>query len=937
MRKYFAYSLFVISFLTIVLWIINEYIRPILPINVSGGAIIFFVSLTTTLGILSGLKSTIDLLEMFSSKRKKSKTTQIQHNLPQPDYERFIGRKEEIKKIKELLSSSTRHFVITIDGVGGVGKTALALEAAYEHIRRYKRISKKDRFNVIVWATAKKSFLSGDGIIERHQSLHNLKDIYSAICWLLKRPDILKADGKHQDNLIRHALTQQRTLLIIDNLETVDDERMLSFVKDVPSPTKVLITTRHRIDVAFPIRLLGMNEAEAKELIADECKKKNVHLSDENKEKLFKRTGGIPLAIAWSIAQMGLGYRPDTVLTRLGEPTSDIAKFCFEGVMDQIRGKSEYKLLMALAFLDNNADRKTLGDLTGLAELDRDEGLMMLEKLSLVSRAENIFSILPLTMTYSKAELSKNQTVWLEITRPYINSYIEHIKKSVGILQIYGMASPLDLDKIYIPLKLKSTAKSDTENDSKEELKDPFKLLEKETKIYLLGGPGTGKTTFLKYIALKAVSNTPTSIPFLITLRNFSESNHSIFDYILTSFEIVKLPSPKNYVNKLLETGNAIILFDGLDEINVKDNKRNEISAKIEQFVNTYDKCKYIITCRTAASSYVFQGFYQLELAEFDDQQITEFIHHWFKDYPRGIEPLRKILKSQKRLLQLTSNPLLLTLISMVFQQQGHLPTRRSDIFEEGIQILFHTWDTSRRITRGGHFRRSSPNLKIRMLSFIAAKTFEKNIYHIPLSILERYVIEFFESPEFTTGIDKIDPTDLVREIATQHGILVERQYNIYSFLTLSFHEYFTSKYIVYNNSLEALFNHTSEPRWREVFLFVVELLDDATEFFNLLLEQIEEYKRENSFIINHLNKHVDTVSISNVELSDYEWDRVKNYFNETGNFAQDLSKYDSKLLSEFLYICNLLIECLESDYFSNRSKVRRRFVSVLLNKELSK
>ncbi len=204
---------------------------------------------------------------------------------------------------------------------------------------------------------------------------------------------------------MRRALSQQRTLLIVDNLETVDDERVLTFIREVPEPTKVMVTTRHRLDVAYPVRLTGMEQADALILIGDEAKKKGVTLNDDESRRLYARTGGVPLAIVWSVAQMGFGYGIEAVLTRLGQPTSDIARFCFEGAVERLKGKPAYKLLLALSLFATDANREALGCVADLPELDRDEGLVELEKLSLVNKKGGRFELLPLTRLYSTHEL----------------------------------------------------------------------------------------------------------------------------------------------------------------------------------------------------------------------------------------------------------------------------------------------------------------------------------------------------------------------------------------------------------------------------------------------------------------------------------------------------------------------------------------------------
>ena len=327
----------------------------------------------------------------------------VYHNLPQPDYGTFIGREEELVQIHRILRPHphSRHYVVVIDGIGGIGKSALALEVAHRYLRDYDRLPPEERFEAIIWTSAKSSVLTADGITPRQQIARTLDDIYTTISVTLEREDITRARPEEQDELVRRALTQQRTLLIVDNMETVDDERVNAFLRELPVPTKAVVTTRHRIDVAYPIRLAGMPKEDGLALIAQECAKKGVTLTEEEAERLYDRTGGVPLAIVWSVAQMGYGYDAEAVLRRLGQPSEDIARYCFEGAMQHIRGKPAHKLLMALSLFATDASRESLGYVADLPELDRDDGLAELNRLSLVNRDAGRFWLLPLTKQYA--------------------------------------------------------------------------------------------------------------------------------------------------------------------------------------------------------------------------------------------------------------------------------------------------------------------------------------------------------------------------------------------------------------------------------------------------------------------------------------------------------------------------------------------------------
>ena len=374
------------------------------------------------------------------------------HNLPQPDYERFIGRDAELKQIRSLLAPQTRHFVITIDGIGGIGKSALALEIADTYRRQFPELPEADRFAALIWATAKQTLLTGEGILLRSQSLRTLEDIYTTIAVALQREDITRARSEEQAELVRHALTQQRTLLIIDNLETVDDERVLSFIREVPEPTKVIVTTRHRIDVAYAVRLAAMPEVDALQLISDAARRKNVTLADAESKLLYQRTGGVPLAIVWSVAQMGFGYGVNAVLSRLGQPTGDIAKYCFEAALEHIKNQPAYKVLLALSLFAADASREALGQITGLAEFDRDDGLVMLEKLSLLNKSGNRFELLPLTKTFVTAHLKEKPELENSLRQAFIRYFQECCQKFGG--EQWRLYPNLDVDLKNIQLAL---------------------------------------------------------------------------------------------------------------------------------------------------------------------------------------------------------------------------------------------------------------------------------------------------------------------------------------------------------------------------------------------------------------------------------------------------------------------------------------------------
>jgi tetratricopeptide (TPR) repeat protein len=371
----------------------------------------------------------------------------VRHNLPQRSYSQFFGRRAELEQLARLLLPypRSRHFLITIDGIGGVGKSALALELAYGYRDGYPALPAAERFDAIVWVSAKRTLLTAAGIQQRRQTFTTLDDLCRELAMVLDQAAILQAESGQRRGLVEQALAAQRTLLIVDNLETIDDEELLSFLRELPDPTKCIVTTRHRLDIAYPIRLTGMDHAEAMQLITGEAAAKGVTLDAEARASLYRRTGGLPLALIWSIGLISLGQSVEAVLRRLGSCDSDIARFCFDESVAPLRGRDAQRLLLALAIFERSVSRAMLGAVAGLDEdiLARDDGIGTLLRLSLINQKGDRFSLLPLTHAYARDELARADALerelrerWiaavLELARPY--AVVHHLQPSPLIL-----------------------------------------------------------------------------------------------------------------------------------------------------------------------------------------------------------------------------------------------------------------------------------------------------------------------------------------------------------------------------------------------------------------------------------------------------------------------------------------------------------------------
>nr|RNJ65714.1 MAG: RNA polymerase subunit sigma-24 [Leptolyngbya sp. IPPAS B-1204] len=352
-----------------------------------------------------------------STKPSNPASSRVRHNLPTPTYSRFVGRESEIAKLLELLSPRHGAHLISIDGIGGVGKTSLVVEVAYRCLQASQNLDETFQgfpsFDVIIFTSAKQHLLTCFSLLPRISKPHRtLQDIFRQIARTLGNIEITGINLEDQIERLQDALSTVRTLLIVDNLETVENQQdVLSFLyHDLPPTVKAVITTR-RQGVFVPLRLSALSASEALQLIQHEADEKGVHLTQDECEILYQRTGGIPVAIYYAIGQMVSCYSVQYVLEQLSQASNDVTRFCFEHSVALVRQQPAHFILMALTFFASPIQRQTLLEVAlpqenaTAASSHAEEPFAQLQELSLVLQSQDGYSLLPLTREYVMAEL----------------------------------------------------------------------------------------------------------------------------------------------------------------------------------------------------------------------------------------------------------------------------------------------------------------------------------------------------------------------------------------------------------------------------------------------------------------------------------------------------------------------------------------------------
>ena len=466
------------------------------------------------------------------------------------------------------------------------------------------------------------------------------------------------------------------------------------------------------------------------------------------------------------------------------------------------------------------------------------------------------------------------------------SQYGEKIEHQCGNLRVLDVTHPVNLDDIYVEVKIleqpvarKWLELSDWLSDSEKLLPERVPALEavaKYNKLIVLGKPGAGKTTFLQYLARACQRGElqDALVPIFMRLKDFGEDiskGISLLEYISQELEICGIGVKE--VEKLLESGRMLILLDGWDEVRQKD--RDAVGQEIRYFSGRYYKNKYAIAKRTGAVSHQLESFAEVEIADFNTQQIEAFAKNWFVTVAKNNQQeglakaaafIEKLNLPENYLIrELAATPLLLHLVCVAFDAKGNFPRQKSKIYREALDILLFRWDAARGIQRDGGYPNLSLTAKIKLLSYLAAITFERGDYVFEICKIQPYIADYLRQlPEWDTGGEALELASvaLVESMAAEHGLLEERSHNIYSFSHLTFQVYLTAKQIANagftvgadftNQSVEpgniwlnpplqgTALTQITEERWRSVFLTLAEMLPNAASLLQIMKQQID-------------------------------------------------------------------------------------------------
>ena len=472
--------------------------------------------------------------------------------------------------------------------------------------------------------------------------------------------------------------------------------------------------------------------------------------------------------------------------------------------------------------------------------------------------------------------------------------YLNHVYEQFKVLDFTGLNAILErellLEKIYVRLRAKrdnwkqyftdinayrdyEKAFKKKEEEEREEEKDL--LVEddflsvfgdllistkkendaKPLKLLILGKPGSGKSTLMKWIALQCDKREPFEdlLPIFIPLKDFGAKPDKTFQqYTLKNYAEKKLKDINEntvFFEEKFNTGNVLFLLDGLDEVAAESIRREVIAWIQEQAIGA----NILIITSRFSGLHPSQGLHFKEnipvfcIQDFDLEDIEQFLNNWYRNIEFSLSSslteqqisekaeeryshLMGVIKNDdyKTLRELAINPLLLTIIAIVHRTRAILPKERHKLYEEALNVMIELWNKAhKRLDVSFSVNNSLANLS--EIAFYLMKNNKRELGKAELnSILP----------------DKIEgrPREFfIKEMILKAGLLFESD-GLFGFLHLTFQEYLAAYYYTQQSMPHKILENSSKDYWTETLKLFVNI-GNVSQFFDEIIDHLIEKK----------------------------------------------------------------------------------------------
>jgi tetratricopeptide (TPR) repeat protein len=320
-------------------------------------------------------------------------TGEVLNNLPVPDYDDtgFQPRKTLEKELKKKILG--RHPVVTVLGDGGDGKTALTLQTLYGLLQ-----TNDHDFDAFVWVSAKSNRLTTNEIERIEGAITSSLGLFEEVAEQFEAGEDAPVDR------VKRLLTQNKVLLVIDNLETVLDDTLIDFASDVPGESKIVFTSRVPLGGDLSVKVPAFSDSESLTYLRRLIEAYDItalrRLSEPTLRRHLSRLAHKPLLVKWFAIGVSSGLDPAHITAN-----PEIAlKFCMENVFERI-SESAGKVLSIMSVVPQAISATIIQHISFLQPARVEEGLAEIMRFGLIEKTdssefERLYRLKPFARSY---------------------------------------------------------------------------------------------------------------------------------------------------------------------------------------------------------------------------------------------------------------------------------------------------------------------------------------------------------------------------------------------------------------------------------------------------------------------------------------------------------------------------------------------------------
>lgn len=406
--------------------------------------------------------------------------------------------------------------------------------------------------------------------------------------------------------------------------------------------------------------------------------------------------------------------------------------------------------------------------------------------------------------------------------------------------------------------------------------------------IIILGQPGAGKTTSIKKICqnllhrenylkdinfpilirLKELGSTETCLDKLFNILNFQlrtqvererifkkEVGGKMVDEKIKEKIEIEINADNAYEYKqyfqsefynLLDNFKVLIVLDGLDEI--AESRRNQIIQELQIMSLSFLNSRFILTSRTADYNFQIDNSIETEICDLSNSQVVEFVDSWLNDKSKSTDFIKKVGSSP--FSDTVIRPLNLAHLLAIYDRENTIPDKPKSVYRKLINVIIEEWDQQRFIIRKSRYSNFDKDIKFEFLSNLS---YELTITYNSHSFTKEKLETVYRNISKQYKLPLNEAKQVVNEIESHNGLLIQTSYETYEFSHKSLQEYLCAYYLCGLKKLSKKIHLTNIPN--ELAICVAISSNSNEYLYDLVTSDLKEYKFSLSFVKPFLNR----------------------------------------------------------------------------------